>query len=91
MFIRPEPVPIDRLLKSAEAYRAANPDSADAHYVLVRIRYLAFARSSALISFESGNAFVRLGENDLRPRDADSELSKALEEVKQGLKKIGEL
>lgn len=46
MFIQPEPVPIERLLKSAEAYLAANPKSAEAHYTLARIHYLAFARSS---------------------------------------------
>jgi hypothetical protein len=46
MFIGPKPVPIDRLLKSAEAYLAANPDSAEAHYTLARIHYLAFVRSS---------------------------------------------
>jgi hypothetical protein len=42
-----KPVPIDRLLKSAEAYVAANPDSAEAHYTLARIHYLAFVRSSS--------------------------------------------
>ncbi|MDA1276563.1 MAG: hypothetical protein O2960_21305 [Verrucomicrobia bacterium] len=45
-FVRPEPIPVDRLLKSAEAYRVAHPDSAEAHYTLARIHYLAFVRSS---------------------------------------------
>jgi hypothetical protein len=46
-FVRPEAVPIDRLLRSAERHLAANPSSPEAHYTLARIHYLAFARNSA--------------------------------------------
>ena len=45
-FVRPAPVPIERLLQNAEADRAANPASADAHYTLARIHYMAFALST---------------------------------------------
>lgn len=48
-FIQPEPVPVERLLKSAEAHLAANPDSPEAAYILARIHYLAFARSSSTV------------------------------------------
>jgi hypothetical protein len=38
----PEMMPIDRLVKNAEAYLAKHQNDADAHYTLARIRYLAF-------------------------------------------------
>lgn len=45
-FMSPEMIPVERLLKSAEAYVVANPNSEEAKYILARIHYLAFARSS---------------------------------------------
>lgn len=45
-FARPQPVPVDRLLKQAEAYVAAHPESAEGRYLIARIHYLAFARAS---------------------------------------------
>lgn len=46
MFMRPKPIPVERLLKNAETHLAAHPDSDEARYILARIHYLAFARSS---------------------------------------------
>ncbi len=45
-FAQPQPVPVDRLLKNAEAYLAAHPESSEGHYIVARIHYLAFARAS---------------------------------------------
>ena len=42
MFIRPETVPVDRLLNLARAAITAAPKSAEAHYTAARIHYLAF-------------------------------------------------
>ncbi len=46
MFAQPQMVPVERLLKNAETHLAANPESDEARYILARIHYLAFARSS---------------------------------------------
>jgi hypothetical protein len=46
-FAAPQPVPVDRLVKSAEAWRDAHPEDAGAHYTLARIHYLAFSRGAA--------------------------------------------
>ena len=45
-FVLPQAVPVDRLLKSAEAYLAAHPGEAEAHFTLARIHYLAFSRGA---------------------------------------------
>lgn len=42
-FMAPELVPVDRLVKNAEAYLATHQSEADAHYTLARIHYLAFS------------------------------------------------
>lgn len=42
MFMSPQPTPVDRLIKSAEAYLAKRRDEAKRHYTLARIHYLAF-------------------------------------------------
>src|ERR1051326_7651059 len=44
MFKGPVEFPVERLVKTAEAAVAKNPESTDAHYTLARIHYLAFAR-----------------------------------------------
>ncbi|MEO5713154.1 MAG: hypothetical protein ABIT37_06670 [Luteolibacter sp.] len=49
MFMRPQMVPVDRLLKNAETNLAAHPDSDEAHYIVARIHYLAFARCSTSV------------------------------------------
>jgi hypothetical protein len=41
-FVGPQLVPVKRLLKSAEANLAKKPTDAEAHYLVARIRYLAF-------------------------------------------------
>ena len=42
MFATPDLIPLERLLKAAETQVAKNPDSAQAHYTLARVHYLAF-------------------------------------------------
>lgn len=42
MFLMPEFVPAERLIKSGETYVEQHPGDASAHYTLGRIRYLAF-------------------------------------------------
>lgn len=68
-FVRPEPVPIERLLNSAEAYVIANPDSAEGHYILGRIHYLAFARSSVKVPAITRNGNLEQ-DNEGKPRVA---------------------
>lgn len=46
MFMQPQMIPVERLLKNAETHLAANPESDEARYIVARIHYLAFARSS---------------------------------------------
>jgi hypothetical protein len=48
-FARPEMIPVDRLLENAKTQLAAKPDSDEARYMLARIHYLAFARSSTTV------------------------------------------
>jgi hypothetical protein len=56
MFMQPQMIPVDRLLKNAETHLAANPDSDDARYILARIHYLAFARcSDSVPAFSEGD------------------------------------
>ena len=51
-----EPVPVDRLARNAATYLAAHPDDADAHYILGRIHYLAFAsRRDEIMAYDSGD------------------------------------
>ena len=45
-FALPQAAPVERLLRSAQLYLAAHPAEADAHYILGRIHYLAFARGA---------------------------------------------
>ncbi len=45
-FALPQSAPVDRLLSTAQAYLAAHPREADAHYTLGRIHFLAFARGA---------------------------------------------
>lgn len=55
-FARPQMIPVDRLLKNAESHLKANPDSKEARYILARIHYLAFARSSTTVpAFNEGD------------------------------------
>lgn len=49
MFAPPQPMPLERLLKKAETYSAAHPESAEGRYIIARIHYLAFARASLSI------------------------------------------
>jgi hypothetical protein len=42
MFAVPESVPVDRLVRSAEAYLKVYPSSSQTHYTLGRVHYLAF-------------------------------------------------
>jgi hypothetical protein len=50
----PQLTPVDRLLKSAEAYVAAHPEDAEARYTLGRIHYLAFSmKQNAVPAFPS--------------------------------------
>lgn len=45
-FVPPQLAPVDRLLKSTQAYLRAHPAEAAAHYTLGRVHYLAFARGA---------------------------------------------
>lgn len=45
-FALPQAAPVARLLTRAQAYLAAHPGEADAHYTLARIHYLAFTRGA---------------------------------------------
>lgn len=58
-FIPPYAVPVDRLVRNAEAYLAKHPNQSSAHYTLARIHYLAFHvkrdQAPALECDESGS------------------------------------
>lgn len=55
MFMQPQNVPVDRLLKQAEAGVAKNPNDAKAVYTLARVHYLAFhMRSNQVPAFPGG-------------------------------------
>ena len=55
-FNYPRLVPLDRLVKSAEAYLVKHPDEADAHYTVARVHYLAFsAKQNQVAAFLSKN------------------------------------
>lgn len=49
LFVPPEEVPVPRLLAAAEAGVTKNPLSAEAHYTLARIHYLAFVRATRTV------------------------------------------
>ena len=49
IFARPDDVPVGRLLKAAEAALAKTPSSAEAHYTIARIHYLAFSRGTETV------------------------------------------
>ncbi len=67
IFVRPEMIPTERLLKNTEAYLAQHPRDATAYYTVGRIHYLAF-----VLGLDRLPAF-RAGENDL-PKVANDEL-----------------
>lgn len=46
-FMGPDAVPVDRLVKSAEAFLERHPDDANAHYTLARIHYLTWCTGRA--------------------------------------------
>jgi hypothetical protein len=54
MFRRPDFIPVERMLSSAEKYLKAHPASSEAHYILARIHYLAFINSSSRVLGFSG-------------------------------------
>ncbi|MEI6537001.1 MAG: hypothetical protein WCN98_16780, partial [Verrucomicrobiaceae bacterium] len=62
-FMQPELVPVDRLIKSAEAKLAKNPADANAQYTLARIHYLAFH-----IKYDQAPAFMRDGDGEPAPQ-----------------------
>jgi hypothetical protein len=49
MFMRPEWVPVDRLVGNTARYVAAHPSEASAHYALGRLHYLAFTLKMDLV------------------------------------------
>lgn len=65
MFMPPEMVPVDRLVKNAETYLAKHPDEADAHYTLARIHYLAFSMKRDQVP-----AFTRGAAEGAKPQPA---------------------
>ena len=65
MFMSPEMVPVDRLVKNAETYLVKHPDEADAHYTLARIHYLAFSMKRDQVP-----AFTRGAAEGAKPRPA---------------------
>jgi hypothetical protein len=64
-FLRPEPVPVDRLISNAAAYVREHPRDANGYYILARINYLAFANKSEEVpAFNEGR--------DIPPKIAES-------------------
>ncbi|NNE93597.1 MAG: hypothetical protein HKN23_18265 [Verrucomicrobiales bacterium] len=49
LFMRPELIPTDRMLKNIEAFLEKNPDDADAYYTKARIHYLTFSNKVWLV------------------------------------------
>ena len=62
-FMAPEPTPVERLVTNATTYLAKHPDSAEAHYTLARIHYLAFHLKAAEVP-----AFNERDSEDRPPR-----------------------
>lgn len=56
MFRKPNFIPVERMLNSAQKYLMTHPASAEAHYTLARIHYLAFINSNSLILGFSGES-----------------------------------
>lgn len=54
MFAPPQDVPVDRIVKNAEAYVAEHPDDASGYYVLGRAHYLAWTLKSQTIPVYRG-------------------------------------
>ncbi|MEO8352082.1 MAG: hypothetical protein ABI680_10140 [Chthoniobacteraceae bacterium] len=67
IFVRPEMIPTERLLKNTGAFLAKHPRDAAAHYTLGRIHYLAFVLGLDRLPAHRG------GENEL-PKIANDEL-----------------
>jgi hypothetical protein len=91
MFMRPQPVPVERLLKNAEAYLAAHKDDADARYTVARIHYLAFAGNSAAVpAFTPGNDALKpdLPPNWMLGSGGSADLERAAQRL--ALEDIGE-
>ena len=49
MFMMPDLIPTERILKNTQAFLAKNPESADAHYTIARIHYLTFTNRMWLV------------------------------------------
>lgn len=64
-FLRPEPVPVERLISNAAAYVREHPRDASGYYILARINYLAFANKSEEVPAFNGG-------RDIPPRIAES-------------------
>lgn len=65
MFAPPMDVPVDRILKNAEAYVAEHPKDASGYYVLGRVHYLAWTLKSQTVPVYRGV------DKDGKPRIAD--------------------
>ena len=77
MFARPEMVPVDRLLENAKTQLAADPDSDEARYILARIHYLAFARSSTTVPGFSHRDTPEIAPNWMIGKERADELDEA--------------
>ena len=49
LFVQPPSVPAERLIKNISAYLKDHPDDAEAHFLLGRVHYIAFAHRSSTI------------------------------------------
>lgn len=57
MFMRAPEAPVERLVQNINAYLDENPNDAEAHFLLARVHYIAFANQSPTIrSMGEGNA-----------------------------------
>lgn len=80
MFMMPQPMPVGRLLKNAEAHLAGHPDSVEAKYILARIHYLAFARCSETVPAFPGaddGELPRLAPNWMVNKERSEDLDEA--------------
>lgn len=84
-FVMAEMVPVERLVKNAEAYLNKHKDEAEAHYTLARIHYLAF-------SFNSPNvrAYTRGVEKDAMPRPAPRWMAEGIRHDDAERKEVGD-
>jgi hypothetical protein len=60
MFLRPPNVPTERLIQNITAYLQANPKDAQAHFLLARVHYIAFAHRSPTIQANDEGSEQRL-------------------------------